>query len=205
MAEPVSFHRRNILRTLLLIGVALPALAGSTALGQHAEETARQLIRLRAYGMFSYVNPDFDGDTKNAGGTVGADIDGFRLLRRTELGMDARYTFSRGTASNQYYFGGGPRLTIDLGAFKPYGDFLFGHGKDTFNHPVDPTYTQDVTGAIAYGGGLDYQISRSFAIRADVQRQRWRFSIHQPYFYPVAASVGVVYQLHFRSRTGPDL
>lgn len=204
MAERIPSHHRNFFRGLALCSLALPALLGGTAHGQHADETARQRIRLRAYGMYSYVNPDSRGDTKAQGATIGGDIDGFRLLPHTELGMDARYTFSSATASNQFYFGGGPRLSLELGRFKPYGDFLFGHGSSNFKNSNDPTYTEDKTGAIAYGGGFDYQLTRTWAIRADVQRQRWRFSQNTPYFYPTAISVGASYQFHFRSRTGPD-
>lgn len=205
MADRRHLLFRFVTRSLLMLSMATPALLAGMAHAQRSQETARQRIRLRAYGMFSYVNPDFQGDTRSTGATLGGDVDGFRLLPRTELGLDARYTFSSGNLSNQYYFGGGPRLSLNVGRFKPYGDFLFGHGKSIFNNPGDPTYTHDETGALTYGGGFDYQITRSWAVRADVQHERWRFSANTPYFYPVAVSVGASYQFHFRGRTGPNL
>ena len=204
MAESVRSHSRNLFRSLWLLSLAAPVLPGAAAHGQHADETARQSLRLKAYGMFSYVNPDFQGSNHNNGVTIGGDIDGFRLVPHTELGMDVRYTASRGTLTNQYYYGGGPRLTVDVGPFKPYVDFLFGHGKGVFNNSSDPTYTSDVTGAMTYGGGLEYQVSPSWGIRADVQRQRWQFSVRQAPFYPVATSVGLTYRFRFHGRTGPN-
>ena len=205
MAETVPFYHCRYLRSLVLLSVTAPALMSGVAHAQHADETARQMIRLKAYGMYSSVNTNFQGDSRNNGVTIGGDIDGFRLLPRTEIGMDVRYTFSRGLITNQYYYGGGPRLTVAVGPFKPYVDFLFGHGSGVFNRTTDPTYTRDSTGAPTYGGGLEYQLTRSWGVRADVQRQIWRFSSNQPYFYPVAASVGLSYQFRFHGRTGPNL
>ena len=205
MADHLRSFHRNITRTLLLCSVGCAAFLTGNAHGQRAEETAHQLIRLKAYGMFSYVRPDYNGSTRDTGGTIGGNIDGFRLLPHTELGMDVRYNFAKGPVTDEYYYGGGPRLSLDLHKFKPYAEFLFGHGRGTFNTSSDPTYTQDVSAVITYGGGLDYQLTRSWAVRADVQRSRWRYSIHQPYFYPTSVSVGASYQFHFRSRNGPNL
>ena len=61
------------------------------------------------------------------------------------------------------------------------------------------------TGALTYGGGLDYQLTRTWALRADVQRERWRFSQNSPYLYPVALSIGASYQFRFHGRSGPGL
>ena len=209
MAERVPLHPRTLFRSMLrsvsLCSLALPAMLGGTAHGQHSQETARQRIRLRAYGLFSYVDPDFQGDKRNLGATFGGDIDALRLLPHTDLGLDVRYSFSSGNVLNQRFFGGGPRLSLDVGRFKPYVDFILGEGEGTFNMSTEPTYTHDKTGSPTYGGGFDYQLTRSWAIRADIQRERWRFTVKQPYFYPVAASVGASYQFHFHSRTGPGL
>ena len=205
MAGHLRRYGRSLFRGLLLVTLAAPALLGSAAYGQHAEETARQRIWLKAYGMYSYVDPDYGSSAKNNGGTVGIDIDGFRLLPHTELGLDARYTGSNGPVTNQHYFGGGPRLSLDLGPLKPYADFIVGHGTGDFNNSTDPSYTHDRTGAISYGGGVDYQLTRSWGLRADVQRERWRYSVRQPFFYPTAFSVGVTYQFFFHGRTGPNL
>ena len=205
MAEHAALRPRNSLRGLFLCSLAVPGLLGGTAHGQNAEGTALQRIRLKGYGMYSEVHPDFLGSPRNKGFTAGGDIDGFRLLPHTEIGMDVRYSYSQGPITNQSYYGGGPRLTLYVGRFKPYVDFLFGQGHGTFNTSTDPTYVRDKSGALAYGGGLEYQVTRSWGVRADLQRQRWRYSIHQPIFYPEAASVGLTYQFRFHSRTGPNL
>ena len=197
-------HRNNT-RSMLVASLAVFALFTGAAHGQRAEETARQQIRLKGYGMFSYVRPDYGFDQKNLGGTAGFDLDGFRLLPHTDFGVDARYTFSTGNVSNQFYYGGGPRVSLNTARFKPYVDFLFGRGRSTLNHSGEPNYTHDDTGAVSYGGGFDYKLDRYWSVRGDMQRAHWRFSINQPVFYPVAISVGASYQIHFRSRTGPGL
>jgi hypothetical protein len=205
MAEQTSSHHRKAFRSVLLCSLLMPALMIGTAHGQNAEETARQRVRIKAYGMFSYINPDFLNDSRNKGFTLGGDIDGFRLLPHTEIGLDLRYSFSTGSQVNQVYYAGGPRLSFTIGRFTPYVDALLGHGKDTFRNPSDTNYKYDVSPAPTVGGGLDYRLNRSWAIRADIQQERWRFSIHQPMFYPLSASVGATYQFHFHSRTGPNL
>ena len=204
MADVARSPRRNTRLYALFCSLALPALAGLTAHAQPAEATARQVFRVKAYGMFSYVDPDYGGARRNTGATVGVDIDVFRLLPYTELGLDLRTGASAGPITNQYMYGGGPRFAMNLGRVKPYVDVLFGQGRGTFKTSTESFYTHDNSRTIDYGGGLDYQLSRFWAVRADIQRERWDFSVHQPVFSPTAASVGVSYQVHFRSRTGPN-
>lgn len=184
---------------LLLLTAVYPHLAGA-----QASPAAQQRLHLQAFGTASYVGSDFHTSGKNGGGTIGVDLDGFRLLRDTSLGLDVRYTASKGTVSNQYLLSGGPRISFNAYRFQPYVTYQAGYGRGTFNHGLDPHYLSDTTGVRAYGGGFDYMLTRFWGVRADVLQQRWRYSHTQPYFHPVAASVGISYQLHLYSRAGPD-
>ncbi len=182
----------------MLLGILVPPAHSQ------ATQTSNQYIRLKAFAMASYVRPDYGGALKNAGGTVGGDIDGFRVLPGTDIGMDIRYTLSRGRVSNQFLFAGGPRVSFNAYRLRPYVDYLIGYGRSNFNLVTDPDYTFDTTRTRGYGGGFDYRVTRFWSLRADAQRQRWRFSVRTPPFNPVEISVGAAYELHFHSRYGPE-
>ena len=169
-----------------------------------AAGTASQGVRLYAYGMGSYVRPDFGGALKNAGGTLGGTANVLTFFP-VELGFDLRAVGSGGRVSDQYFFGGGPRAQVDLGRFQPFAQFHVGYGRLDFQQVTKPGYTHDQSLVKAFGGGLDCKLSRSWAVRAEVERQSWHFSGYVSPFSPLAISGGVRYQFHFRSRTGPDL
>ncbi len=171
-------------------------------LGQ-ATGTAYQGVRLFAYGMGSYVRPDFGGALKNGGATVGGTANVF-TFHPVELGMDLRAVGSGGRVSKEYFFGGGPRVQIDLGRLQPFAQFHVGYGRLTFQQVTTPGYTHDQSLVKAYGGGLDYKLSRAWAVRGEVERQSWNFSGYVYSFYPLAVSAGVRYQFHFRNRFGPE-
>ena len=177
-----------------------------TACTAHAQAapTAEQALRIKVYGMVSYVRPDFDGAKKNIGGTIGGDLDGLHLLPHTDVGLDVRYVGSGGRVSNQYVFSGGPRVTYNLFRVRPYADFLLGHGIVRFNQAPSSLYTQDDSAVYSLGGGVDWMLSRSWGLRADIQRQRWKISQDLPSFHPLQVSIGATYQFHFRNTHGPE-
>ena len=187
-----------------LLGVGI--LSGSVVpcVRAQATQTADQRIRLTAFSLGSYVRPDYGASQTNAGVTFGGEVDGFRLLPHTDIGMDIRYTASHGSISNQSVFAGGPRISLSAFRFQPYLDYLVGLGHSDFNNPSDPNYTSDRTRTRGYGLGFDYRVTRFWSLRADAQRQRWRFSVHTAPFYPEEISVGLAYQVHFHSRYGPQ-
>ncbi len=194
---------------LKLLGVVAVSLA-LAATAQRTQSTASKAVQLQAFGMFSYVRPAFIHDNRpNWGGGAGADLN-FHQIGYTRLrpGVEVRATGSSGPTSNQYTYGGGPRLVLDLGRFQPYGDLLFNYGSIDFNHPPDPNYTHDMTDVLSYGGGVDIVLDRagssSWAVRADVQSQQWKLGHISPEFQPLAVSVGVRYEFHFRDKYSPE-
>ncbi|HVN93502.1 MAG TPA: outer membrane beta-barrel protein [Terracidiphilus sp.] len=80
----------------------------------------------------------------------------------------------------------GPRIPIvDFHGLKPYGKFLVGLGNGPF-------LTAN-TFVFAYGGGLDYRLSRRFTLRAiDFEYQQWEVA---PTLNPYGGSVGISYKI----------
>jgi hypothetical protein len=80
----------------------------------------------------------------------------------------------------------GPRVPIiDFHGLEPYGKFLFGWGSGSGG------WLTGRAGSIAYGGGLDYRLSRKITIRAvDFEYQRWRVN---PTLWPYGGSAGISY------------
>jgi len=181
--------------TLALLCLLLAA----SALSAHAQVVPAATARgwsLSAGGEASVAQPDYAGTgvaqtSPNRLYGIGAYVD-MKFSRWVQVEGEARFmTF------NPYYFGIpptpnsettyliGPRLPIFT--FKkatPYGKFLWGLGSAQFL-----TGTSQV---LAYGGGVDYKLSRRFTARADMEYQMWR--VH-PTLYPYGLSLGVAYKI----------
>jgi opacity protein-like surface antigen len=63
----------------------------------------------------------------------------------------------------------GPRVSVRVGRFRPFGEVLFGVGHISVNEgsslPDNFVMPKDTTLATALGGGLDYKIIRPIAVR----------------------------------------
>lgn len=80
----------------------------------------------------------------------------------------------------------GPRIPIfTFGRFTPYGKALFGWGSGSF--------LLGRASAMAFGGGLDCQLSKRFTLRVfDFEYQRWSVT---PTLWPYGGSVGLSYRI----------
>ena len=80
----------------------------------------------------------------------------------------------------------GPRIPIvTFHRISPYGKFLVGLGNGPF--------LNGNTFVLAYGGGVDYRLTRRFTLRAiDFEYQRWSVT---PTLYPYGGSVGISYKI----------
>jgi hypothetical protein len=90
----------------------------------------------------------------------------------------------QGIDENTYLIG--PRIPItNFHGLTPYGKVLVGLGNGSF-------LTAN-TFVLAYGGGVDYRLSRRFTLRAfDFEYQEWRVS---PTLWPYGGSVGISYKI----------
>jgi opacity protein-like surface antigen len=66
----------------------------------------------------------------------------------------------------------GPRLSIPIGKFRPFGEAMFGVGHVNTGQGIS---TSDTSVATALGGGLDYKIIRILALRAEADYVQTRF------------------------------
>jgi hypothetical protein len=125
----------------------------------------------RVYGIGAYADMKFNRWVQVEGET--------RFLRFNQYQVG-----TTGNGENIYQIG--PRVPIHT--FKrltPYGKFLVGLGNGNFLTGNSFTMT--------YGGGVDYRLSRKFALRAfDFEYQRWRVN---PTLYPYGGSVGLSYKI----------
>jgi opacity protein-like surface antigen len=90
-----------------------------------------------------------------------------------------------GITENTYMIG--PRIPVveNWKGLTPYGKFLIGWGSGPF--------LTGRTTAWAYGGGVDYRLSRKFSLRCvDFEYQDWRV---RPNLYPWGLSAGLSYRL----------
>ncbi|MEK6397478.1 MAG: outer membrane beta-barrel protein [Terriglobus sp.] len=195
--------------------VAVSLVSALSAFGQAPSPTASQGMHLNVFGVGSYVKPAFqnarDGFGFSVGGSLGFTVPG---LHHIEPALEGRYSYAR-SASAPYIVpqavsesvpSVGIRVTWHASRFHPYGNLLIGPGTIRFLGPVliAPNYTQNNSLVWTYGGGLDYDLTRSWAVRAEVQGEHWKLSSTDPAFHPLRAGVGVRYQFHFRNRFGPE-
>lgn len=170
-----------------------------------SDPTATQKFRIDAFGMLSYVRPDYGGALKNAGATVGGDIS-MPGIGRWQPGIELRALGSGGRVSNQTAYLFGPRIAATYGNLQPYVNFEIGYGSIKFNDPLvfnGVPYVKDNSLVYAYGGGADYSLSTHWALRGDVLAQRWKTGASEGPFHPLAISAGVRYHFHFHSKTSP--
>lgn len=185
--------KRSIDVFLCIVLASLPL----SALGQVAPAAVGREARVTAGGFGSMFQPDYAGNgiaqtSPNRLYGAGAYVD-VKLRRWVVIEGEASWL-----RFNQYYSGNppvgngedtyliGPKVPIrTFRGFTPYGKFLVGLGTANF-----------LTGhstAIAYGGGVDYRLSRRFTLRAfDFEYQSWFLT---PTLYPYGGSVGIGYKI----------
>jgi opacity protein-like surface antigen len=156
-----------------------------------------RIFSLNAGGLGSVFQPDYAGEgvaqtSPNRLYGVGAYVDA-HFSRWVQIEAEGRWS-----RFNQYYpFGSppgnsedtyliGPRVPIlTFHRLTPYGKFLAGLGGGDF--------LTGNTFVMAYGGGVDYRLSRRFTLRAfDFEYQQWRV---KPTLYPYGGSVGLSYKI----------
>jgi len=179
-------------RPSIRIFFALLFAAGAlSARAQVAPAATSRTFRLDAGAMGSAFQPDYAGEGVEEtspkrlygfGGYVDA-----RLSRWVSIEAEGRWLrFNKylGIDENSYMIG--PKIPIHTyRGITPYGKALFGWGSGSF--------LNGRAGAMAFGGGVDYRLSRKFTLRAfDFEYQRWSVA---PTLWPYGGSVGVSYRV----------
>jgi hypothetical protein len=128
----------------------------------------------RVYGLGAYVDVRFSR-------WVQVEAEGHWLHFGQFYALDSPI----GNGEDTYLIG--PRLPIHtFRRATPYVKALIGFGNANF--------LTGRTTTVAYGGGLDYRLSKRFTLRAfDFEYQQWR--ITPPMLYPYGGSVGISYKI----------
>jgi hypothetical protein len=142
---------------------------------------ATQQMQLSA---FSAVTPTSTGlgQGQNLTVTAGADI-AFVALRRIRSMIEIRgtYPIAAGNVDKQKSFVSGPVIGYPVGRFRPYADFLIGKGAINYlgGGYIFGSQKYISSSSVIYspGVGLDCSMTHHFALKADLQYQRWRVPV----------------------------
>ena len=162
-----------------------------TASAQVTEAGYGSRLKLYAGTEGSMFQPDYAGRRVaeagpqalyGVGGYVDADFT--RWIQIEAEGRWLPFNQYKGNSESTYMIG--PRVPIiEYKRFKPYGKFLIGIGGGNF-------LSGKVAG-IAYGGGLEYRLSKKFTLRAfDFEYQNWYGGTS---LKPYGGSAGISYRL----------
>ena len=178
----------------------------SPAEGQ-SDPAASQRLELSVFGAGTGTYTGlYDG--RNAGITAGIDLTLPRYHHfDPAIELRGNTPISKGDVDGQKSALIGPKVSRRFGRFHPYVDGFFGRGQfEYLNGGIiadlpDGTgflYKKTTTNVYAGGGGLDYQVSRHFDLKADALYERWGTPVYPGgVVYSTALSAGVVYHLDF--------
>ena len=162
-----------------VLRLVVPALLlGVPALHAQAVSTASERLQLSAFAGASGVYTGINSG-RNLSITAGADLSLRRYFHvNPALEVRGTYPVDNGNVDGQRNALGGLRFTGDFARLHPYVDILFGRGEIKYSPALlspDRTflYTQSSSSVLSPGAGLEYDLSPHFALRADVQLQRY--------------------------------
>lgn len=176
---------RLVLFPLVLAVVAL------TAHAQVVPSSRAQEPRIAAGAFGSMFQPDYAGNgiaqaSPNRLYGPGAYVD-VRLKRWLGVEGEARWLhYNEYLGINEDSYSIGPKIPIiRVKKFTPYGKFLVGIGSGSF--------LSGHTTMLTYGGGVDYDLSKRFSVRAfDFEYQQWMVT---PTLWPYGGSIGIAYKI----------
>ena len=174
------------------------SVATLSAKAQVIESANVRTFSLNAGGMVSgFVPNDGSAPVYGTGASyllgVGTYVD-LHFTHWIQVEGEARWLrFNQYAGENQDNYLIGPKVpVVRFGRANVYGKAMIGAGKMTFPNK----YGYGTFTALAFGGGVDYRLSRKVTLRAvDFEYQDWpkflpNFSIH-----PYGVSVGMAYRV----------
>jgi hypothetical protein len=178
-------------RLIVAFVISLLSLATSFSHAQVKESALGRGLKIYAGGEGSMFQPDYAGQgiaqtspQRLVGIGAFVDADFARWVGIEAEGRWLHWNQYAGINENTYMIG--PRVRIiEYKRLTPYGKFLFGMGSGSF--------LTGRTTAMAFGGGVDYRLSRKFNLRVfDFEYQDWRVT---PTLHPYGGSVGISYRI----------
>jgi hypothetical protein len=157
----------------VILGIA--GILGSmpTARGQ-ALPTASQSLSLSAFGGTSGIQTGIKGG-RNLSITAGADVTFWHFFAGLRPTAEVRGTYpvDDGRVNGQKSILAGLRIDRRIRRFHLYGDFLVGRGELNYLNGLSRLYLYTDSTVYSPGLGVEYDLTRHFAFRADGQDQRW--------------------------------
>lgn len=172
--------------------------------------TAVQPLGLSAFGMGTGTWTNVLGG-RNLGVTAGADLAFLTYQRlRPVIEIRGNYPFYEGQVDRQKSFLGGLKVERQIGALRPYANFLIGRGEVDYKNGLQLgslLYLKTVSTVYSPGFGVEYDVSPRFSAKVDFQYQYWDTpAVVSGSIHPKALSAGVVYRFdfnhHYKVRRG---
>jgi opacity protein-like surface antigen len=178
---------RRILAAALL---ATSFACASLTVNAQTRETASRLGDLQLGGGFVFAQSNYNFDPiKLIGGSFYTTFD-----KRNHWGGEFDFRNNTATSDSSIYertYEIGPRVFVHHGPLIPYAKVMYGRGVYNFRNSVANVAYNIYT----FGGGADYQLTRSINLRGDYEYQTWMgFPIQN--LHPSVITVGVAYHFH---------
>jgi opacity protein-like surface antigen len=185
LTSPARLVRRILAATLLAFSVAACATANA-----QSRETATRIGDLQLGGGFVFAQSNYNfNPMKLVGGSLYTTFD-----KRNHWGGEFDFRHNRSTSDSTVYertYEIGPRVFVHRGPLIPYAKVMYGRGVYNFHNSVANVAYNMYT----FGGGADYQLTRSLNFRADYEYQTWMgFPIQN--LHPSVITIGVAYHFH---------
>jgi len=186
-----SLHRIPMRMRTAMAGASIAFLVAASAPIASAQATysADRVDGISAFGGYSFLNTDYG--VNDRGYMVGGDLTHSAGLRFIVPSLEIRYMGSTGKTITENSFLGGLKIETKFHRFHPYGVLLVGHG--TINY-VNVNFSDDSI-AYAAGLGLDYAVTRQFAVKVDALEQFWKLGQASNELTPQTLSFGVSYRI----------
>jgi opacity protein-like surface antigen len=186
-----SVYHRMLAVTLLVAGATI-------AVGAQAIPTVQRGAEFAPFVQTTIVNPDW-GQTKNIGFTAGFDYTRF-IPSIVQPSLEFRATRATGRTVNESTYLGGIKLQTTIRNIHPYAVVLAGKGIIGFNYFYNGGIKGDDSLVYAYGGGAEFNVRRSWKIRAEYTQQHWDFDPNT--LSPSNFGFGLAYSVPFGNRRG---
>ena len=203
---PIAHQKINA-RCAGLLLLAFLLIAAPRMLYAQADTTADKSVDVSIFGGYQYMNPDIGRASDRGNGVTG----GIDLTLYCDCpvtpSIEVRGSYAKASSASESTLLYGVRFETGLRhRLHPYGDFLVGVGRIVFTRPPAPGYTQDKGPVFSYGGGVNIDLSRSFAAMIDFQGQDWNMGQSPSVtsnpkadftLAPLALVIGINYRIPF--------
>jgi hypothetical protein len=195
------------LRINKTISVLFTAMIVISVAKAQSSPTATQPLRISAFGGATGTFTGLESG-KNLGITAGIDLTARPFYSfYPSLEVRGTYPFAEGHIDSQRNILVGLKVEKFYDRLRPYADILFGRGSIHYENGgfPDPSntflYLQSPSNVLSVGGGADYNLTDRFAVKAEVQFQRYSTPVTvSGYLYAKPITVGLVYRFDFNHR-----